>query len=599
MSAKSSLFLKSTVVVAMIVIATWTTIPAIAQDNGKLIQGIPQDWTHRHLIFSTPTDKSLAELMELNNNPRFVLQQLQRSRLSAHVPATISAQEDLSANGVVHRTVPPHRDWAFSLGGGSVAQNMYPAKYSFNINDTPNCITDYVAYGLNVAGSSSQANLVALNELYSGTGGGFCGRTVPSVYWAYNVTTKTGGKVTTSPVLSFDGNEVIFVESSTSGGSVLHILRWNASDGGTVSAPKTPTQSQTSFGACTGSSSCLVNIALGTAAANITTYSSPFYDYADDVVYVGDDTGVLYRVTPVLGAGTPVVTKLTVSSGNALSGPVYDSTSGNIFVGAGTSLWAVKASTFTLQTHPSLQVGDSSCNTANNILFDSPIVDSSDGWVYEWATTGTDDTHTVVVQAHTSGTNSPSGSSWSAAATANVGEGDTTCNSTAKFPTWTPNFDNTYYNGTLTSGHLWVCGRSNSSSAPELWEIPTSGTGGLFGTPSASGVINATLHAECSPMTEIFNTTSSTDYLFFGEGLAGSFGSLYGFTLGSGTVTAIMGSPITYPSATGGTSAIVMDNVSSVSQASSIYFTTLATSTTVCGSTSAYCAVKLTQAGLQ
>jgi hypothetical protein len=100
-------------------------------------------------------------------------------------------------------------------------------------------------------------------------------------------------------------------------------------------------------------------------------------------------------------------------------------------------------------------------------------------------------------------------------------------------------------------------------------------------------------------MTEFYNTTTSTDYLFLGEGFAGSLGELYGFTLGSGTATKISSSPVAYPDATGGTSGIVIDNVSTEDQASSIYFTTLGQSTTVCGTTSAYCAVKLTQAALE
>ena len=40
------------------------------------------------------------------------------------------------------------------------------------------------------------------------------------------------------------------------------------------------------------------------------TNSSPWYDYASDTVYVGDDAGNLFKVTPVLGSGTPVVTGL-------------------------------------------------------------------------------------------------------------------------------------------------------------------------------------------------------------------------------------------------------------------------------------------------
>ncbi|MGC1976609.1 MAG: hypothetical protein WA671_07840, partial [Candidatus Sulfotelmatobacter sp.] len=49
----------------------------------------------------------------------------------------------------------------------------------------------------------------------------------------------------------------------------------------------------------------------------------------------------------------------------------------------------------------------------------------------------------------------------------------------------------------------------------------------------------------------------------------------------------------------GGTSGIIVDNDSTDGQASSIYFGTLATSTTICGTPATYCAVKLTQAALQ
>ena len=161
----------------------------------------------------------------------------------------------------------------------------------------------------------------------------------------------------------------------------------------------------------------------------------------------------------------------------------------------------------------------------------------------------------------------------------------------------TPQFDNTYYS-TPSSGHLWVCGAENNSSThhPELWNVAFTGTPAILGAVSGStSLINTTNHAQCSPLTEFFNTN---DLLYLGEGLSGSFGDLYGFTISGTTATAITGSPVTYPSATGGTSGIIIDNMAIQAQASSIYFTTLAKSTSVCGATSAFCAVKLTQAGL-
>jgi len=44
---------------------------------------------------------------------------------------------------------------------------------------------------------------------------------------------------------------------------------------------------------------------------------------------------------------------------------------------------------------------------------------------------------------------------------------------------------------------------------------------------------------------------------------------------------------------------MIVDNDSTSGQASSIYFGTLATSTTICGAAAAFCAIKLTQGALQ
>ncbi len=209
--------------------------------------------------------------------------------------------------------------------------------------------------------------------------------------------------------------------------------------------------------------------------------------------------------------------------------------------------------------------------------------------------------NTVVVQLSTAGP-------FTTKNTVTLGNGDATCGSAGSFPTHTPAFDTNYISGTITNGHIWVCGRQTGTlSEPVLWEIPTSGAkGSIAGVTAvqngAANQINEIKHAQCSPFTAI--TNGATDYLFFGEGLNGDptygpFGSLYGFTISGAAATAITGSPITYPSATGGTSAIVIDNVSADAQASSLYFTTLATSTTTCGATAAYCAIKLTQSALQ
>ena len=108
------------------------------------------------------------------------------------------------------------------MGTGIVAPNMFPAKYSFDINATPSCANDYVVFGLNVAGATpGQANLVGVNNLYSGDRQTLR-RGNPTVNWAYNGST-AGGAVLTSPVVSLDGTKVAYVESAAAA-TVFHVL---------------------------------------------------------------------------------------------------------------------------------------------------------------------------------------------------------------------------------------------------------------------------------------------------------------------------------------------------------------------------------------
>jgi hypothetical protein len=80
------------------------------------------------------------------------------------------------------------------------------------------------------------------------------------------------------------------------------------------------------------------------------TRSSPFYDYAHDEAYVGDDSGVLHKFTPVF-SGTPAeVTTggwpVTVSTqtNKILTVPVFDDGSGLVYVADSTGyLYSVGA----------------------------------------------------------------------------------------------------------------------------------------------------------------------------------------------------------------------------------------------------------------
>ena len=61
------------------------------------------------------------------------------------------------------------RDWNINLGTTGTANSMYPAKYTFDPSTNPSCTADFVVFPVSANGSTTQANIVGLNNLYSGT----------------------------------------------------------------------------------------------------------------------------------------------------------------------------------------------------------------------------------------------------------------------------------------------------------------------------------------------------------------------------------------------------------------------------------------------
>lgn len=179
--------------------------------------------------------------------------------------------------------------------GATVGAGQYPAKYSFS--STSASCSDYVVFNTSLAGSSTQASVIAYSNGYSGSGG-----TVPSVYWAYN----TGGTVSTSVSLSLDGTQMAFVQAQ-SGAATLVLLKWKSSTNESASSPMTlSSTSASSYRNCTAPCMTTLTFAAGTGETGTITdsYSSPYYDYDSDTLYVGDDLGYLHQFTGVF-AGTP------------------------------------------------------------------------------------------------------------------------------------------------------------------------------------------------------------------------------------------------------------------------------------------------------
>ena len=184
-----------------------------------------------------------------------------------------------------------------------------------------NTLTNF-SWGAVTAGTNgSQANIVAFNQLYSGSGASLCGLTNPEFIFSY---ASGVGPVATSPGLSLSGTEISYVENDPNIGAILHVLtfgsgstEYGASAGcatnnnGGATLPTCATNPVIP-GSTAGSTATDFMLPLGLVGANAATgvagvadsFSSPFTDYADDTTFVGDNNGYLYSITPTFN-GTP------------------------------------------------------------------------------------------------------------------------------------------------------------------------------------------------------------------------------------------------------------------------------------------------------
>jgi len=144
--------------------------PSIAPEESNRLRyrilqnGIPEDWSHHHLVFSPPSTPEHRQLVE--REPRYWMQQLRRQWQLSMNTATVQ----LDSNKLRRRKRRLHRDWSVNMGSGAkVGAGIFPAKFSFGTTGTPSCSTDFVVYNTGLAGSSSQASIIAFNNLYNTT----------------------------------------------------------------------------------------------------------------------------------------------------------------------------------------------------------------------------------------------------------------------------------------------------------------------------------------------------------------------------------------------------------------------------------------------
>src|SRR5437773_6212639 len=130
------------------------------------IVGLPEDWTHHHVIY---TDSGPVQVMaRAQQDPRYWLQQLKRHgaeyadvfnlrRGAPLIPRDVIPLPPLPRIQARKRTSV---DWNVSLGGAGggsqpgagLADGQFPAKFSFDVNATPDCTNDFAVYAENPRG---------------------------------------------------------------------------------------------------------------------------------------------------------------------------------------------------------------------------------------------------------------------------------------------------------------------------------------------------------------------------------------------------------------------------------------------------------------
>ncbi len=456
-------------------------------------QGLPTDWTHHHVIFSQPGTSE--QVQRVAQDPRY-WQQWYRENVVRTL--AFPADDDSSPSLEFARSTTKSSGlWSEDMGNNATAgAGNYPAKYSFSV--TSASCSDFVVFSTGLAGSTTQASIVAYDNLYIGG----CTGNVPSTYWAYN----TGGQILTSPSTSTDGTQIAFVQTNA-GSASLVLLKWAASNG-TVGSPATnlTTVAASSYRACTAP--CMTTLPLqDSLGADVNdTLSSVFPDYTHDVIYVGGASSWLFKFTGVfrgtpteVTAGFPV--QLNASLAAALTSPIYDFESGNIFVADSEYLYLV-SKTGTVTPSARLDYGAG--------MVSAPVVDSSNGFVYAFST---NDNGTGCTAAPCAGiyafsiTGFPGTPTEAEVGTASIAGGNAVYEAA---------FDHAYYASSNGTGNVYICGAPGSVAT--LYKVPVAA--GTFSAVEAVTTLTTAGNDEpCSPVSDIYNPNTASgpeEWVFFG-----------------------------------------------------------------------------------
>jgi len=429
-------------------------------------------------------------------------------------------------------------------------------------------------------GTPGQPTIVAFNQLYKGDPlSGGCGLVVdpnvykPTVAWSFN--TGTGAKVQTSPTLSLDGTQVAFIQSTSGNVAQLVLLKPGSPASPAIGTPTAPTSvTLANYRTCTAP--CMTVTSFVNSAND--SFSSPFVDYVNDILWVGDDAGKLHKFTGVF-TGTPaeVLTAgapFAAVTSNVLGSPVEFK--GNVWVGSGgTTTTPAIGKLHKVDMNTGATVRSADLAPASIGVRSFPLIDASANRAYVFVgddgstSCGGSPCHAMYqfdTRATAFATNDvPTG------VKVQLGQGSATDIQ------WAGQFDEAYSTNVYPTGSMYVCGRSAAANTTTLWQIP------LVNNVMQALVAGATVTsgaATCSPLAHV--TNGSNEYLFFGVTANGNAtgctgACLYMFNLKNldgvgGTTWGTGNTARAGLTSTGGTSAIVVDNVSGNAGSSQLYY---------------------------
>jgi len=449
---------------------------------------------------------------------------------------------------------------SFTLNTDPGGGQTFPAKFVFDVTAAPSCTNDFVVIGIPAhAASGGQANIVGLNNLYSSSiPGAYCSGSGPTVTFAYASGT---GQVPASITISQDGSQIAYVENLPSGSSYFHVLTI-----GTTGTNGTSATAAVVPGIAGGNNALDQSVLLSPdgGTTNQSSTNAAFVVYtpndANDVAYVttyssaATGSGYLYKISNVFsGSATPMLV-WSVPINAVPSTPVYDPVSNNVFFTDGSGRIDYVTDT---GVSPSVVY---SAVLANGDTAENPVIlDSTNQMIY--ASFNSNGTNALIVQAPTS-----------MASTVSVPVGTETTTFTGPYE---PGFNNAWYTGSGTP-LMYVAG-TGTGTLPTLYSVGFNGSGVMNTSADTTTAPLATGTADSSPVTEFYNAALQQDFIFVGV----THNCIA--TIGGGTAGCVMSLDITngFPTvnasstalaALGGTTGIIVDNDSSLIEASSIYY---------------------------